>query len=48
MGLLAPCILIVQPSDLHADGGTIRLSEQARGYRITVFTDPTPLLRRPC
>jgi hypothetical protein len=43
MGLLAPCILIVQPSDLYADGGTIRLSEQAGGYRITIFTDPTPL-----
>ena len=47
-GLLVLCILIVQTSDLHPDGGTIRLSEQAKGYRITIFTDPTPLRAGHC
>jgi hypothetical protein len=43
MGLSVFCSLIVPPSGLRADGGTMRLSGRAGGYRITVFTDPTPL-----
>jgi hypothetical protein len=35
--------LFLLPSLAAADGGTIRLSEQKGGYRITVFTAPTPL-----
>lgn len=27
----------------RGDGGTVRLSQQRGGYRVTVFTDPTPL-----
>src|SRR5260370_15334282 len=35
---------ILHPSSfLKADGGAVRLSEQKGGYRITVFTTPTPL-----
>lgn len=39
--LLAPC------AALHADGGTVRLSERKGDYRITVFTSPTPLRAGP-
>jgi hypothetical protein len=36
--------LILHPSSLaRADGGAVRLSEQAGAYRVTVFTSPTPL-----
>ncbi len=41
------CILIVQPSGLRADGGTLRLSERVDGYQITVFTAPAPLRAGP-
>jgi hypothetical protein len=43
MRLSVLCILIAPPSGLRADGGTMRLLERVGGYRITVFTDPTPL-----
>ena len=37
-------VVFLQPlSELHADGGSVRLSEQRGTYRITVFTSPTPL-----
>jgi hypothetical protein len=32
---------------LHADGGSVRLSERKGDYRITVFTSPTPLRAGP-
>lgn len=32
---------------LHADGGSVRFSERRGGYRITVFTSPTPLRAGP-
>ncbi len=47
MGLSVLCILTVQPSALRADGGTMRLSVRAGDYRVTVFTDPTPLRAGP-
>ncbi len=47
MGLSVFCSLIAAPSGLCADGGAMRLSEPAGGYRITVFTDPTPLRAGP-
>jgi hypothetical protein len=31
----------------HADGGTLRLSQTAANYRISVFTTPTPFLAGP-
>jgi hypothetical protein len=34
---------VAQTSFVRADGGAIRLSEQKEGYRITVFTSPTPV-----
>ena len=37
----------MQPSGLRADGGTLRLSERVGGYRVTVFTAPTPLRAGP-
>jgi hypothetical protein len=47
MRLSALCMLFVPPSGLRADGGAMRLSERAGGYRVTVFTDPTPLRAGP-
>ncbi len=35
--------LLPPSSFLRADGGVVRLREQAGGYDITVFTSPTPL-----
>lgn len=36
--------VLFHPVDaLHADGGTVRLSERNGDYRVTVFTSPTPL-----
>jgi hypothetical protein len=40
--LLGPCCAVAL-----ADGGTIRLSRQQGGYRITVFTSPTPFRAGP-
>jgi hypothetical protein len=45
--LLAIAALFLLPSLAPADGGTIRLSEQKGGYRITVFTAPTPVRAGP-
>ena len=40
--------LIPHPSSLAwADGGTLRLRQQAGSYQITVFTAPTPLCAGP-
>jgi hypothetical protein len=44
--LLGP-FLLHSSASLHADGGTVRLSERRGGYRITVFTAPTPLRAGP-
>jgi hypothetical protein len=38
---------LLLPSQAAADGGTLRLSEQKDGYRIAVFTTPTPLRAGP-
>jgi hypothetical protein len=40
-------LLLPSASSLRADGGTIRLSERQGGYRITVFTAPTPFRAGP-
>jgi hypothetical protein len=45
--LLPIAALFLLPSPAPADGGTIRLSEQKGGYRITVFTSPTPVRAGP-
>jgi len=46
--LLAPCHLVtLSPCHARADGGTVRLSQRAGGYQITVFTAPTPLRAGP-
>src|SRR5262249_8491698 len=37
----------VSPGQAMADGGTVRLSEQQGNYRITVFSEPTPLRAGP-
>jgi hypothetical protein len=40
--------LILHPSSLaRADGGVVRLHEQAGGYLVTAFTAPTPLRAGP-
>jgi hypothetical protein len=47
------CLLLVSSFILHpssflrADGGTVRLSQRQGGYRITVFTEPTPFRAGP-
>ena len=45
--LLLLSAFAIQPSDLLADGGTVRLSQRQGGYRITVFTAPTPFRAGP-
>jgi hypothetical protein len=45
--LLASSFILLPSSFLRADGGTVRLSERSGGYRITVFTEPTPLRAGP-
>jgi len=40
--LPVPAIFLL-PSRAAADGGALRLSEQKNGYRVAVFTTPTPL-----
>jgi hypothetical protein len=37
----------VRPAVTHADGGAVRLSQQAGPYRVTVFTAPAPLRAGP-
>src|SRR5947209_8738532 len=43
--LLLCCCLV--PALARADGGTVRLSERAGGYQVTVFTAPTPFRAGP-
>jgi len=46
--LLSPCHLVtLSPCHARADGGTVRLSKRQGGYRITVFTEPTPFRAGP-
>ena len=46
--LLLLSSLILHPSSLaRADGGAVRLREQAGDYQITVFTSPTPFRAGP-
>jgi hypothetical protein len=46
--LLLLSLLIPHPSSLaRADGGTVRLREQAGAYQVTVFTAPTPFRAGP-
>jgi hypothetical protein len=46
--LLLPSSFLLPPSSfLWADGGTVRLSQRAGGYQITVFTAPTPFRAGP-
>lgn len=40
-------LLVVSPSLLCADGGTVRISERAGDYQVTVFTSPTPFRAGP-
>jgi hypothetical protein len=40
-------LLLISPSLLHADGGTVRLSERAGTCQVTVFTSPTPFRAGP-
>ena len=39
--------ILLLPSLAAADGGALRLSEEKDGYRIAVFTTPTPLRAGP-
>lgn len=39
---IAGLILLV-PTLVRADGGTVRLSERVGAYQVTIFTSPTPL-----
>jgi hypothetical protein len=39
--------LVVYPAAARADGGVPRLSELASGYRVSVFTSPTPFRAGP-
>ena len=41
--MLVMAFLMLWPADLCADGGVVRASQERSGYRITVFTSPTPL-----
>ena len=49
------CVLLLSPGHLvtlspchaRADGGTVRLSQRARSYQVTVFTAPTPFRAGP-
>jgi hypothetical protein len=38
---------LIPPSLARADGGTVRLREQAGAYQVTVFTSPTPFRAGP-
>ncbi len=44
-GLLLVCWLM--PVEARGDGGTVRLSQRAGAYHITVFTAPTPFRAGP-
>src|SRR5262249_49508889 len=46
--LLSPCHLVtLSPCHVRADGGAVRLREQAGAYQVTVFTAPTPFRAGP-
>ena len=46
--LLSPGHLVtLSPCHARADGGAVRLREQAGGYQITIFTSPTPFRAGP-
>ena len=45
--LLPVSAILLLPSLAAADGGALRLSEEKNGYRIAVFTTPTPLRAGP-
>jgi hypothetical protein len=48
IGLLLLSSFILQPSSVaRADGGAVRLREQAGAYQVTVFTSPTPFRAGP-
>jgi hypothetical protein len=50
VGLLLFSSFILHPSSfssVRADGGTVRLSQRLGDYRITVFTEPTPVRAGP-
>jgi hypothetical protein len=48
LSFVAVSSFLLPPSTfLRADGGAIRLSEKQGGYRITVFTTPTPVRAGP-
>jgi hypothetical protein len=44
---LSPCLLACSAAAARADGGVPRLSERAGGYRVSVFTSPTPFRAGP-
>jgi YtkA-like len=45
---IAACpLLLLFPSMLHADGGTVCFAGRVGPYRVTVFTAPTPLRAGP-
>ena len=45
--MLVCCFLFFPATRLRADGGAVRLREQAGAYQVTVFTSPTPLRAGP-
>src|SRR5215469_9783232 len=48
IGLLIVSSFILHPSSfVKADGGAVRLREQAGAYQVTVFTSPTPFRAGP-
>jgi hypothetical protein len=44
---LSICLLVYADAAVRADGGIPRLSERAGGYRVSVFTSPTPFRAGP-
>jgi hypothetical protein len=44
---LALGLLLALAGGARGDGGTVRLAERVGGYRLTVFTEPTPLRAGP-
>jgi hypothetical protein len=45
--MLVCCFLFFPATRLRADGGAVRLREQAGAYQVTVFTAPTPFRAGP-
>jgi hypothetical protein len=44
---LSLCLLACSAAVVRADGGVPRLSERVGGYRVSVFTSPTPIRAGP-